>query len=87
MAGQGEVEGIDNHGAREDGSVHITHCSVQVVLLREGISRSHLCSWGDLPDDVKILEEEGSSSLATREFVRIFEIGQVFMISENGDRM
>ena len=58
-----------------------------MVLLREGISRPHLHSWGDLPDDVKVLEEERPASLVMREFVRVFEIWQVFMVSENGDRM
>ena len=85
MVGQGEVEGIDNHGVRKDGSVHIISSGVQVILLRKGISRSHLHSWGDLPDDVKVLEEEGPASLVMREFVRIFEVGQIFVISENGD--
>ena len=48
---------------------------VQVILSRKGISRSHLCPWGNLPDDVKILEPEGPMSLAMREFVWILEVG------------
>ena len=58
-----------------------------MILSRKGISGSHLCSWGNLPDDVKILEKERPASLAMREFVRILEVGQVLMISEDGDRM
>ena len=42
---------------------------------------------GDCPDDIKILKKKGPLSLSSREFTRIFEIGQVFMISEDGDRV
>ena len=75
MAGQGEIEGVNDHRVWEDGSVCIILSGVQVILMREGISGSHLCPRGDLPDNVKVLEEEGPVSLATREFVRIFEVG------------
>ena len=87
MVGQGEIKGIDDHGVREDGSVCIILCGVDVVLAREGISRSHLCSWSNLPDDVKVLKEEGPACLVTRKFARILQIGQVLMVSENRDRM
>ena len=87
MVGQGEIEGIDDHGVQEDGSVCIIHSSVQVVFMREGISRSHLHPRGDLPDNVKVLEEEGPASLATRDFVRVLEVGQVLMVSEDRDMM
>ena len=53
--------------------------------MREGICGSHLCPRGDFPDNVKVLEEEGPVSLATGEFARIFEVGQVIMVSENRD--
>ena len=46
-----------------------------------------MCSRGNLPDNVEILEEEGPVRLATREFVRVLEVGQVFMVSEDGNRM
>ena len=82
-----EVKGIDDHRIWEDGSVCIVGSGIQVILSRKGISRSHLCSWGNLPDNVKILEKEGPASLATREFVWILEVGQVLMISEDRDRM
>ena len=58
-----------------------------MILSRKGISRSHLCSRGNLPDNVEILEEEGPVCLATREFARVLEVGQVFMVGEDGDRM
>ena len=46
-----------------------------------------MCSRGNLPDNVEILEEEGPAHLAMREFVRILEVGQVFMVSEDRNRM
>ena len=58
-----------------------------MILLRKGISRSHLCSQGNLPDNVKILKKEGPATLVMRELVRVLEIGQVLMVSEDGDRM
>ena len=84
---EGEVEGIDNHRIREDGSVCIVGSDIQVILSRNGISGSHLCSRGNLPDDVKVLEKEGPASLVMRELVRILEVGQVLMVGEDGDRM
>ena len=84
---EGEVEGIDDHGIRDDGSVCIVLHSVQVILSRERISRSHLCSRGDPPNDVKVLEKEGPAGLAMRRFSRILEIRQVLMVSENRDRV
>ena len=58
-----------------------------MVFTREGISRSHLYPGGDLPDNVKVLEEEGPASLATREFVRVLEVGQVLIVGEDRDMM
>ena len=87
MTREGEVEDIDDYGIGEDGSVCSVLCSVQVIFSRESISRSHLRPWGDLPNDVKVLEEEGPVGLATRKFSRILEIGQVLMIGENRDRV
>ena len=84
---ESEVEGIDDHRVREDGSVCVIGSGIQVIFSRKGISGSHLCPWGNLPDDVKILEKEGPMSLVMREFARILEVGQVLMISEDRDRM
>ena len=58
-----------------------------MILSRVGISRSHLRPRCNLPDDVKILAEEGPVGLVMREFVRILEVGQVLMVGENRDRM
>ena len=72
---EGEVKGIDDHRIWEDEGVYVVSSGIQVIFSRKGISRSHLCPWGNLPDDVKILEKEGPASLATREFARILEVG------------
>ena len=87
VARQGEVKGIDDHRIWEDGSVHIIGSGIQVILSRKGVSGSHLCPWGNLPDDVEILEKEGPVSLMMRELARILEVGQVLMVSEDGDGM
>ena len=58
-----------------------------VIPPRESISRSHVSSRGDFPDKIKVLKKKGPASLLSREFVRVFEIGQVLMISEDRDRV
>lgn len=45
--------------------------SIQMILARECISRSHLGARGDLLDNVEVLEKQGPPSLAARKFVRI----------------
>ena len=40
MVRQGEIKGVNDHGVREDGSVHIIICGVQVVLVREGVTQT-----------------------------------------------
>ena len=87
MTREGEVEGIDDHRIKEDGSVCVVSSGIQVIFSRKGISRSHLCSQGNLPDDVKILEKEGPVGLATRELLQILEVGQVLMVCEDRDKM
>ena len=72
---EGEVKGIDDHRIWEDGGVYVVGSGIQVIFSRKGISRSHLCSWGNLPDNVKILEKEGPVSLAMREFAWILKVG------------
>ena len=87
MTREGEIKGIDDHGIWEDGSIGIVSSGVQMILPREGISRSHLHPQGDLPNDVKVLEKEGPVSLVMRKLARILEVGQVLMVSEDRDRM
>ena len=48
---------------------------INMVLMRESISGSHLCSRSNLPDNVKVLKEERPVSLVMREFVRVLQVG------------
>ena len=84
---EGEIEGIDDHGIRDDVCVCIVSSSIQVILLRKSIHGPHLCSRGYFPNNIEILEKEGPASLAMREFVRIFKIRQILMVGENRDRV
>ena len=46
-----------------------------------------MSSRGDFPDEIKILKKKGPASLPSREFARVFEIGQVLVIGEDRDRV
>ena len=45
---------------------------IKVILPRESISRSHVSSGGDFPDEIKVLEKKGPASLPLREFAWVF---------------
>ena len=83
MAGQSEVEGINNHGVRKNGSVSVVPSGVEMVPLGESIGRSHVGARGDLPDEIKVLKKEGPVSLPSGELARVLEIGQVLVIGED----
>ena len=87
MTGQGEIEGIDNHEIWNDGGMCIILCGINVVLLRERISRFHLCHRSNLPANVKVLKQERPVSLAMREFAGVFQVGEVLMVGEDRDWM
>ena len=55
MAGEGEVEGINYGGFRNNGGVIIVEGSVDLVIARESIGGSEFSARKDLPDDVKVL--------------------------------
>ena len=87
MVSQCKVKGADDHGVGKGGSIGIVLSGVEMISPRESISRSHMSSRGDFPDDVKVLKKKGPASLSSREFARVLEIGQVLMIGEDGDRV
>ena len=87
MAGKCEVKGVDDHGVWKDGSISVVFSGIEVIPPRESISRSHVSSRGDFPDEIKVLKKKGPASLLVREFARVFEIGQVLMIGEDRDRV
>ena len=75
VAGQCEVEGINDHGVRKNGSVSIVPSCVKMVPPRESIGRSHMGSRSDLPDKIEVLKKEGPARLPSGEFAWVFEIG------------
>ena len=75
VAGQCEVEGINDHGVGKNGSVSIVPSCVEMIPPRESIGRSHMGSRSDLPDEIKVLKKEGPAHLSSGEFARVFEIG------------
>ena len=87
VAREGEIEGVDDHRIRDDGGICIVSSGIQVILPRESICGSHLCTRGYFPDNIEILEEEGPACLSTRQFARVLEVGQVLMVSKDRDRM
>ena len=87
VAGQCEIKGVDNHRVRKDRSISVVCRGVEMILAKESVGRSHASARGDCPNDIKVLKKKGPASLSSREFARVFEVGQVFMISEDRDRV
>ena len=57
---------MDNHQVGNDRCVDIIRGSVNEVTMGEGVSRGHLGTRENLPDDIKVLEEEGPAGLPLR---------------------
>ena len=57
MTGEREVKRVDDHGVRKDGSISIVPSGVEVIPPGESISGSHVSSWGNFPDEIKVLKE------------------------------
>ena len=55
------------------------------IFAREGISRAHLSTGSDNPFNVEVLQKEGPTCLLTREFSGVFDVGEIFVIGDNGD--
>ena len=66
MASKSEVECLDDYWVGNDRGVDIIRGSVNGVLTREGISRGHLRTRENLPDNIKVLEKEGPTGLSPR---------------------
>ena len=85
--GQREVKRVDDHGVGKDGSISIVPSGVEVIPPGESITGSHVRPRGDFPDEIKVLKKERPASLLPGEFVGVFEIGQILVIGEDGDRV
>ena len=57
---------------RKDGSIGIVLSGIEVILPRKSISRSHVHSRGNFPDEIKVLKKKGPASLSSREFAQVF---------------
>ena len=85
MTSKSEIQSIDNNWFGDNGGVNIIQGSINGIVVRQSVSRGHLGTREDLPDDVKALEEEGPASLASRQFTRVFDVEEVFVVSDDGD--
>ena len=82
-----EVQGVDNHWFGNNRGVDIIQGSINEVVTRQGIRGGHLGTRKDFPNYIKVLEEEGPASLGLRQFVGVFDIGEVFVVGDNGNRV
>ena len=71
MASEGEIEGINHGGFRNDGGIVIVEGSVNLVIAREGVGGGEFGTREDFPDDVEVLQEKRPSGLPTRELTGI----------------
>ena len=78
---------MDNHWVGNDRGVDIIRGSVNEVTTGEGVSRGHLGTRKNPPDDIKVLEEEGPTGLSLRQFARVFYIREILVVGDDGDRM
>ena len=58
-----------------------------MVSSGQSISRAHFGSRCDLPLQVKVLKEERPSGLLPGQFSGIFDVREVFVVGDDGDRM
>ena len=55
MTGEGEVQGADYRGFRDDSNVGIVRGGVDLGVTRESICGSEFGTWENLPNDIKVL--------------------------------
>ena len=84
---ESKVKGVDDDRFRNDRGVNIIQGSINGVMAREGVSWDHFGIREDFPDDIKVLEKQGPVSLASRQFAGVFDIGEVFVVGDDGDEM
>ena len=84
---QGEVQHLDNDRFWAYGCLLIVLSGIHVILSQECICWVHFGPRGNLPLQVKVLEKEGPPGLSSGWFLRVFDIREVFVVSDGGDRM
>ena len=55
------------------------------IFVREGVSRAHLSTRSDNPFNIEVLQEKGPTCLSVRKFTGVFDVGEIFVIGDNGD--
>ena len=66
MTSEGKVECLDDYWVGNDGGVDIIGGGVDGVSTGEGISGGHFGTRKNLPEDIKVLKEEGPAGLSSR---------------------
>ena len=87
VTSKSKVQGIDNHWLRNNRGVNIIQGSVYGITMRQGVGGGHLGTRKDFPKYIKVLEEEGPVSLALRQFVGVFDIGEVCVVGDDNNRV
>ena len=64
--GKSKVQGVDDYQFRNNRSVDVIRRGVNEVVTGEGVGGGRPGTRKNLPDDVKVLEEEGPASLSLR---------------------
>ena len=87
MAGKGKIEGVDYGRFGDDGGIIIVKGSVDLVVAGEGVGGGKFGTRKNFPDDVEVLQEKRPLGLPAREFAGVFEVGQVLVIGDDGNRV
>ena len=75
MAGESEIKSIDDRRIRDDGGISVVGGGVNLVVAGKSVGGSKFGARENLPDNIKVLEEERPAGLSMREFTRVFDIG------------
>ena len=58
-----------------------------MITSQECICWGHFGSRSDLPLQIKVLQEKRPSGLLSGQFFGVFDVGEILVISDNGDRV
>ena len=75
--GEGEVKGINNDRVWDNRGILVVEGGILGFFVREGISRAHLSTGSDNPFNMEVLQEEGPMCLSVREFMEVFDVGEI----------
>ena len=78
---------MDDDWFQAYGHLLIVLGSVQMVSSGKCVCWGHFGSWGNLPLQIKVLDEEEPSGLLSGQLLRIFDIEEIFVVSDDGDKM